>query len=145
MSNKSVKLNIRKARKSLHLTQAELAKRMNISRQSYINIESGKTEIINRYIEVMSDVTGIPEEKILFGFSWKEMNSDELQERNELHNKILETQNHYEAEIEGLKRQLALAEELCATKQKLINSLTKHNETLLRELGVKIEVTPAKE
>ena len=80
MSKKQVQENIAEVRNSLNLTQAEMAHKIGISRQAYINLEHGKTSVINKQITKMAETCGLSEEKILFGYSMDEISSSMLQE-----------------------------------------------------------------
>lgn len=140
MNNKAIKWNIRHARKTLNLTQSELAFRMGISRQSYINIESGNTAIINPNISKMSEATGLPEEMILFGMSRKELSEEQITERNALQEQIETLKNDHKAEIDGLMAKVNLLEERHKQDKMLIETLTSFNETLREQNGLPEEV-----
>lgn len=136
MNSKEIKWNIRQARKSLHLTQSELAFRMGISRQSYISLESGTTAIINPNIAKMSDATGLPEEEILFAPSRKEMSYSELKERDRLPEQTASLRKSYEKEINSLKSRLELLEEMHGQDRLLIDTLSAWNRSLKSQLGI---------
>lgn len=62
-----IRQNIINARISLNLTQVQMAQLLGISRQAYINIETGKTALINKQIIKMSQKCDLTLERILFG------------------------------------------------------------------------------
>lgn len=60
--------NLRKARNTLGLTQAEIARRLEISVTAYQKIESGKTRILNKNYEKCAYELGIPLAELVNGF-----------------------------------------------------------------------------
>ena len=76
MNTSLIKQSIVNVRRSLNLTQVEMAHIIGVSRQSYINLENCKISIINKQIVRMSEIFGIPEELILFGIMRKRLSED---------------------------------------------------------------------
>lgn len=72
MNKDRFRLNVISVRHSLNLTQVQMAQKLGISRQAYINLENGKTAIINKQIIKMAECCDIPEEKIMFGYGPEE-------------------------------------------------------------------------
>ncbi|MBO4466309.1 MAG: helix-turn-helix transcriptional regulator [Bacteroidales bacterium] len=122
MSNKKVKKNIAEVRNSMKLTQAEMAKKIGISRQAYINLESGKTSVINKQITKMAERCGLPEEKILFGYSVEELSSNMLHE-SEAHKEQLNTViKEKDDEIEALKEKLDILTQLIFAERQTVKT-----------------------
>ena len=59
------KITFAAARKSANLTQAELADKMKVSRQTVMDWESGKREIKTAYLYMFCGITGFSEDDIL--------------------------------------------------------------------------------
>ncbi len=61
----TIQYNIRKARLYSGLSQEKLAARIGISRQAYYNIESGRTRLIHKKLELIARECGVPLEDLL--------------------------------------------------------------------------------
>lgn len=59
------KISLEAARVNAHMTQAELADKMNVSRQTIIDWEKGKREIKTAYLYLFCSITGFTEDDIL--------------------------------------------------------------------------------
>lgn len=68
MNNKELKINLVKARESLHLTQEEMAQKIGISRQAYINLEHGKTQLLNKQLPKIARECGMTMDKLCLGY-----------------------------------------------------------------------------
>lgn len=68
MNDKTIKKNIQYARESLSITQREMAKKLGVSRQSYIRIESGNTALLHRKLQLIADECGISVDKLILGY-----------------------------------------------------------------------------
>ena len=124
MSDKKVKENIAEVRNSMKLTQAEMAHKIGISRQAYINLEHGKTSVINKQITKMAERCGLPEEKILFGYSMEELSSSMLQESEEVKEQLKAVIKEKDGEIEDLKEKLDILTQLLFSERQ--NNRTQH-------------------
>ncbi|KXF81170.1 helix-turn-helix domain-containing protein [Enterovibrio coralii] len=60
---------IREAREYRDITQVEMAKYLNVARQTYLDIESGKTEPKVSSLVMIAEVTGRPLNWLLYGES----------------------------------------------------------------------------
>ncbi|MBE1277475.1 MULTISPECIES: helix-turn-helix domain-containing protein [Enterovibrio] len=60
---------IREAREYREITQVEMAQHLDVARQTYLDIESGKTEPKISSLAVIADVTGRPLNWLLYGES----------------------------------------------------------------------------
>lgn len=69
----NIGLRIRSARKALKITQQELSDRLNISRQSIIDMECGKTSPKSDSLGELSRSLNKPVDWILFGLSTSEI------------------------------------------------------------------------
>ena len=122
MSNKKVKKNIAEVRNSMKLTQAEMAKKIGISRQAYINLESGKTSVINKQITKMAESCGLPEEKILFGYSVDELSSSLLHESEAHKEQLSAVIKEKDEQIEVLKEKLDILTQLIFAERQTVKT-----------------------
>lgn len=68
MNNKELKINLVKARESLQLTQEEMARKIGISRQAYVNLEHGKTHLLNKHLPIIARECGMSIDKLCLGY-----------------------------------------------------------------------------
>lgn len=68
MDEKTIKNNISRRRRMLSISQTEMAELLDIDRNTYRNIESGKTRILNCHLEAIAGILRISVEELL-GFS----------------------------------------------------------------------------
>lgn len=148
MNKTMIKKNISDVRNSLNLTQAEMAEKIGISRQAYINLENGKTSPINKQISKMAEECGITEEKILFGHSHAEMEASQLREAEGLREKLQLIEQENNNKITELKdkldvltqlvfseRQHVKTQEMLINEQRsMITKLTHENSDLKQQL-----------
>ena len=122
MSKKKVEKNIAEVRNSMKLTQAEMAKKIGISRQAYINLEHGKTSVINKQITKMAERCGLPEEKILFGYSMEELSSNILHESEAHQEQLKATIQEKSTTIEELKEKLDILTQLIFSERQTVKT-----------------------
>lgn len=141
MNPTQIKKNISDARNALNLTQAEMAEKIGISRQAYLNLENGKTSPINKQITKMAESCGITEEKILFGYSYAEMESSQLRETETLKERILDLEEEKYRETADLKMRVEDLSELLASERQhvrtqaaLISEQQQHISRLSRDI-----------
>lgn len=65
MDNSSVKENIIRLRKSLNLSQTEMAERMGISRTAYRNIENGSTKLLSDNLMKIAEICNTTVENVI--------------------------------------------------------------------------------
>lgn len=68
MNIELIKKNIRKQRRSLGITQAEMAQKLGISRQSYNSIEIGKTRLVDRKLVKIANQLCVSVDNLLLGY-----------------------------------------------------------------------------
>lgn len=122
MNKTMIKKNISDVRNSLKLTQAEMAEKIGISRQAYINLENGKTSPINKQISKMAEECGITEEKILFGVSHAEMEASQLREAEDLREKLQLIEQENNNKITELKDKLDVLTQLVFSERQHVKT-----------------------
>ena len=106
----------------MKLTQAEMAHKIGISRQAYINLEHGKTSVINKQITKMAERCGLPEEKILFGYSVEELSSSMLHENEAYKERMNALIGEKDKEIESLKEKLDILTQLIFSERQTVKT-----------------------
>lgn len=106
MDNVTVKDNIRKTRKDLHLTQKELADKLGISRTAYRNLEQGDTRIFCDHIPRIASLSGKSPEELVLGYRPVDATVAHLEDSSSYQNKLNSLSHEYETQIEALSRDL---------------------------------------
>lgn len=122
MNRKLIKKNISEVRNALNLTQAEMAERIGISRQAYINLENGKTSPINKQITKMAENCGISEDKILFGYSHAEMEASQLREAEALKEQLNTIRADHERRVSEFKDKLDVLTQLVFSERQHVKT-----------------------
>jgi len=129
MENRLIKLKILALRRSLGYTQESMARALNISVNSYCQIETGKTMLVsNRVFEIAKLLNTTPEELII-GIAPKENNGAKVEEvemfykeriaRIEAENKIAIVE--LEAEIQRLNSSVETREKIIGVLKENMN------------------------
>ena len=121
MNIELLRRNIREQRKSLGLTQEEMARKLGISRQAYNNIEQGKTIMINRKLPKIADQLCISVDHLLLGY---DPAPDASSLRQELHEKE-EKLAYSERERREMQIRLTDMQEMLTQQAGYIESLKK--------------------
>ena len=111
MDKKTVKENVRKVRKEIGLTQAEMAGLMSMSRTAYRNFEKGDTEVFSKHISKIAEISGKTEEEIVLGYTPDKNSSYFLREVADCRESMKQLRTEYEKRLKE--------------KDKLINTLEK--------------------
>lgn len=105
MDCSQIKERIKSIRKSKGLTQEKMAKSLEISVNSYREIESGKTNLINTKLFKICDILEISPGKLLMGELSREEYVKEIRLLKSLHKEEMDKLEHYYkikvAELEG--------------------------------------------
>ena len=95
MDDKSIKKNLREMRMSAGLSQSEMARRMGITRNTYVNLELGDTRVVNENIFAAAAAMNESTEKLITGYDWSETDGEYLSD----------VVNKYEKEIVSLRNE----------------------------------------
>ncbi len=126
--------NLRKARSSRGLTQAQVAESLDISVTAYQKIESGKTRILNPHFTKCASTLGVPLTELVNGFSPVKDAARTIEEMKESYGikmKIQESDflqeiQRRDREIERLNNVIKDKDETISTQKILINQLMGH-------------------
>lgn len=123
---------IRDARVNAGLSQEEMARRIGIGRTTYINFETGQTNLFSKNLHKTAAVLGVSEEELLFG-----PRPDEGLLRDQLALEAWKKQvvDDYENRLAELREKLDAALREKTEQDKTIDSLRNANNYLLNELG----------
>ena len=121
MNIELLRRNIREQRKSLGLTQEEMARKLGISRQAYNNIEQGKTIMINRKLPKIADQLCISVDHLLLGYDPAPDASSLRQELREKEEKLA----YSERERREMQIRLTDMQEMLTQQAGYIESLKK--------------------
>lgn len=122
MDNARIKENIIRRRMELGISQDEMARRLDISRNSYRSIERGGTNVISKRLGDIANILGISEEELILGY--RPLNgTGELEDiRMHYSTSYERMKNEYEARISELSRLVDAQKETIANLNEIINS-----------------------
>ena len=142
MDNARIKENIIRKRTEKGISQDEMAQRLEMSRNSYRNIEKGSTYVVSRHLKEIADILNITEEELVLGYKPAE-GAGSLEEVRSHCSKISDDlRQNYEERIAGLSDQLELQKlmvsdlrELIDSKNEIIRLLKNENLSLKNKLA----------
>lgn len=142
MDNARIKENIIRKRTEKGISQDEMAQRLEMSRNSYRNIEKGSTYVVSRHLKEIADILNITEEELVLGYKPAE-GAGSLEEVRSKYSKISDDlRQNYEERIAGLSDQLELQKlmvsdlrELIDSKNEIIRLLKNENLSLKNKLA----------
>ena len=114
MDERSLKLNIRRVRESLGMTQEEFAQELGIDASTYWRLEEGKTKIISPYLYKIAEFARTTVADIIAGLKVDELEEEAAGAREKL-----------DSQREFYEARLAEKDATIANLNKLIESLQK--------------------
>lgn len=133
MDNDSIKGNIIRRRTEEGISQDEMARRLDISRTSYRNIERGKSRIISRRLPDIAHQLNISEEELVLGYK-PSAGQSRLEELKVKYNEDLAgVKSGLEARIAELEAAVAMSDALIANLNELVRSKDEIISLLKRE------------
>lgn len=112
MDKKTVKENVRKVRKEIGLTQAEMAGLMSMSRTAYRNFEKGDTEVFSKHISKIAEISGKTEEEIVLGYTPDKNSSYFLREVADCRESMKQLRTEYEKRLKEKDRLISALEKM---------------------------------
>ena len=122
--------NLRRARESAGISQAGLADEIGIARTTIVSLESGKTRLFNKNLQLVADHLHLSIEELLCGASADVLLKDEPSHAER--EKALKAE--YEGRIALLQEKLEAEKRLNEALQSNVDSLTRSNQYLLEQL-----------
>lgn len=124
MDNESIKHNIMKIRLEHNLSQVEMADILGVARNTYRNIEKGKTRLLSDTVIKVAEWAGKTPEEVTLGFYPTEPGSDSLRDaRERYNNQVKNLSDEYEARVESLTKEILLLKDLVKEKDDNIRNL----------------------
>lgn len=124
MNNDTVKKNLETIRLSNKLSQEDMANALGITRNTYRNIEKGKTKLISDTIMRVAEWAEISPEEVVLGYApVKDRDSVLKETRERLNRRIKTLTDEYEAKLERQRSEIELLKELIKEKNDNIRSL----------------------
>lgn len=122
MDNTTIKKNIRNVRKSMKVTQEEMAHRMGMSLTAYRDLEKGDTAIVNTNLKKVAMLLDTTSEELVLGYRPVQMQGPGLEDvRNEYCSRISVLENR----VSELEKIVLLLEETVSAKNEIISMLKK--------------------
>ena len=122
--------NLRRARERAGISQAELADEIGIARTTIVSLESGKTRLFNKNLQLVADHLHLSIEELLCGASADIILMDEPSRAER--ERALKAE--YEGRIAQLQEKLEAEKRLTGALQANVDSLTRSNQYLLEQL-----------
>ncbi len=122
MDNARIKENIIRKRMEMGISQDEMARRLDISRNSYRSIERGDTNVISKRLGEIANLLGVSEEELVLGYKPLNGTSEIEDIRTHYNSSFEKLRNEYESRIAELERQVEAQKETIANLNEIINS-----------------------
>ena len=142
MDNNTVKEHIIRRRKSLKLSQQDVADKIGMSRTAYRNIEKGDTKLLSDNIVKIAEAFGVGMEELVLGYAADRDEEGNLRDGNSYRRMYEDLKERYDSAILGhaeevarlgneiatLKDYIAMQKDLINTKDEIISMLRKINK-----------------
>ena len=123
MDDKDIKKNLKERRRKAGLSQESMAEKLDMSRITYLHMESGDTKLINENLFKAAEVLDCKAEELVLGYTTSGMNDMKIkdleQEIAELHEETV----RLKAENEDLKMRCRMLQEQNDLKTEIITML----------------------
>lgn len=133
MDEKSIIDNLEKLRVRHGYSKTEVADRLGVARNTYGNLVSGITKVINENLPLLADLYGVGLDELLLGY--KPVHS--LNGPKDFEEQRLELINSYEDRLQNLNKEMDHKDSLIEELQRHNKSLLDFNAMLKRQLGEK--------
>lgn len=112
MDNESIKKNIMMLRLERDLSQIKMAEALGISRNSYRNVEKGKTRMISDTVLKVAEWAGLTPEEVVLGYKPSEAGSAMLKDaREQFNNRVKNLTDEYEEKLAVLRNENGMLKE----------------------------------
>jgi len=122
MDNSSIGKNLNFYRNENKLSQNYMAEMLGVDRSTYLKMEMGKTNLINRRLKRAAEILGIPVERLLLDRGMDVVSGEELEERENLREQLAEMRRFYEDKVENLIKELRILKEMNESQAATIRS-----------------------
>jgi transcriptional regulator with XRE-family HTH domain len=129
MDCSQIKERIRSVRKSKGITQEKMAKSLGISVNSYREIESGKTKLINTKLFKICDILEISPNKLMMGELSREEYIKEIRLLKSFHKEEIDKLEHsYKIKVAELEGEINVLKINLQTKNSIIGVLKEESQ-----------------
>lgn len=124
MNNDTVKKNLENIRLNKKLSQEEMANVLGVARNTYRNIEKGRTKLISDTVMKVAEWAEITPEEVVLGYVPLDEKDSVLKEtRERLNDRIRALTEEYEARLERQRTEIEFLRELNKEKDNNIRTL----------------------
>lgn len=124
MNNDTVKKNLENIRLNKKLSQEEMANVLGVARNTYRNIEKGRTKLISDTVMKVAEWAEITPEEVVLGYVPLDEKDSVLKEtRERLNDRIRALTEEYEAKLERQRTEIEFLRELNKEKDNNIRTL----------------------
>lgn len=129
MKCKQIRERIKKARRANNYTQEEMAEFLGISTNSYRELESGSTTLINPRLLKIAEILKLPMENLLFGQTTSNESLKKIKElQKEHHTKLVELTSNHKIELAQKDEEINILKTKLETKEIIIGVLNEKKE-----------------
>lgn len=135
MDNARIKENIIRKRKEKGISQDEMARRLDMSRNSYRSIEKGSTNVVSKRLGEIAGLLDVSEEELVLGYKPLDGTGELEDIRTQYAMSCKSLKDEYETRISELNAKIATMQETIANLNEIISSkneiiaLLKRNNT----------------
>lgn len=133
MNNDSIKENIIRRRTEEGISQDEMARRLDISRNTYRSIEKGPTSIISRRLGEIASLLNVTEEELMLGYKPINRTSELEDMRNGYDDRLNSMKRAYEARLQEKDNEIATLKEANSNLKELLDAKDEIISLLKRE------------
>lgn len=138
MDNGTIKKNLENIRKSMHLSQEDMADALGVARNTYRNIEKGDTRLISDTVLKIAEFADLSPEEVVLGYLPVEDRDRTLQDVREKYSERIRTlTDEYEARLERKREKIAHLDELLKEKDNRIRTLESYVSMLEKRMEEK--------
>ena len=134
MDNQSVKMNIRRLRERMNLTQEEMADLCGISISNYVRIESGPAQLLSKSLEKIAEATHVPIQELLTDGQPQPADDLLADERALYQRSCTQLTEQYEIRVHDLLEKISMQEELIASLRTTISTQSSMIEMLKKQI-----------
>ncbi len=139
MDDATIKHNIERKRNELGLSQTEMARRLEISLNSYRKLEKGNTRILNEHVGKFAEKAGVSVAELVNGFEPISSIQVGLEDVKENYNKKLKVlEDGYQKEIAVLQAEIARLNDKLCDKDEIISTSRRLISRYEEDLGLKV-------
>ena len=135
MNNDSIKENIIRKRTEEGISQEEMARRLDVSRNTYRSIEKGQTNIISRRLDEIASLLNVSVEELVLGYKPIDGTERLNDIRDSYDESLREIRQSYEVRQSELEDKIASLSETNTNLREIIKSKDEIIALLKRELN----------